>query len=262
MTTTEAPATPADVRHRGATTGARHTLGRVLVTLARSIAIFVPVYLIATFMTLALRSLSGLGPARIQPGEEATPETMARVEAQWGLNRPFLLQYVDWPGGVPHGRLGTSWTNGAGISTLIGLGLGMSLAMAFLALITGMITVFAMVISVMPAFVVGSVLVAVFAVGLHVLPSTGYMPAALSSSLIAYRENHATGAVVRGLSPHRIFFGHVLRNGLGPALVVLGLVNQSRPNYTRLLVRSAATLRSTAVGRAERKVVLRALLHV
>ena len=46
----------------------------------------------------------------------------------------------------------------------------------------------------------------------------------LRTSLIAaYRENYVTGAVVRGLSPRRIFFGHVLRNGLGPALATLGL---------------------------------------
>ncbi|MFD4557992.1 ABC transporter permease [Streptomyces sp. NPDC058469] len=273
MTTTEAPATPPDVRHRVATTGTRHTVGRVLVTLARSIAIFVPVFLVATFVTFALRSLSGLSPARIQLGEEATPEAVARVEAHWGLNRPFLVQYVDWLGGVLHGQLGTSWTNGADISTLIGLGLGVSLSVAVFALIIGVVAGFALgtvaalrrttwidraitgfvtVISVMPAFVVGIVLVAVFAVGLHVFPSAGYVPAAqgvgpwlahitlpavalsfdvvadvarqLRTSLIAaYRENYVTGAVVRGLSPRRIFFGHVLRNGLGPALATLGL---------------------------------------
>ncbi|GFJ95902.1 hypothetical protein Prum_095440 [Phytohabitans rumicis] len=32
-----------------------------------------------------------------------------------------------------------------------------------------------------------------------------------------------TGAVVRGLSPRRIFFRHVLRNGIGPSVAVLGL---------------------------------------
>jgi peptide/nickel transport system permease protein len=46
----------------------------------------------------------------------------------------------------------------------------------------------------------------------------------LRSGLIgAYRENYVLGAVVRGLGPRRIFFRHVLRNGLGPALATLGL---------------------------------------
>jgi peptide/nickel transport system permease protein len=38
----------------------------------------------------------------------------------------------------------------------------------------------------------------------------------------AYRENYVIGAMVRGLSPRRIFFRHVLRNGIGPALATLG----------------------------------------
>ncbi|MER5513684.1 ABC transporter permease [Streptomyces sp. NPDC002763] len=271
-TTTAVPAGPA--RRRGvAVARARHTLSRVLVTLARSIAIIVPVFVVATFVTFALRSLSGLSPARIQLGEEATPEAVHRVESQWGLDRPFLVQYWDWFTGVLHGQLGTSWTNGADISTLIGLGLGVSLSIATFALIIGVllgfvlgtvaalrrttwvdraITGFVTVISVMPAFVVGIVLVAVFAVGLHVFPSAGYIPAAegfgpwlahitlpaialsfdvvadvarqLRGSLVAaYRENYVTGAVVRGLSPRRIFLTHVLRNGIGPALATLGL---------------------------------------
>lgn len=272
MTTTAPPVSSA--RRRGvAAIRVRRTASRILITLARSIAIFVPVFLVATFVTFALRSLSGLSPARIQLGEEATPEAIARVEAHWGLNRPFLVQYGDWFTGILHGRLGTSWTNGADISTLIGLGLGVSLSVATFALIIGVtvgftlgtvaalrsttwidraITGFVTVISVMPAFVVGIVLVAVFAVGLRLLPSAGYIPAEqgigpwlahitlpavalsfdvvadvarqLRTSLIAaYRENYVTGAVVRGLSPRRVFFGHVLRNGIGPALATLGL---------------------------------------
>ncbi|MEU2967600.1 ABC transporter permease [Streptomyces ardesiacus] len=252
---------------------AGRTLGRVLVTLARSVAIFVPVFLVATFVTFALRSMSGLSPARIQLGEEATPEAIARVEAQWGLDRPFLVQYGDWIGGVLHGQLGSSWTNGADISALVGLGLGVSLSVATFALVIGVVVGFALgtlaalrrttwvdravtgfvtVISVMPAFVVGIVLVAVLAVQFRLFPSAGYVPAGqglgpwlahitlpalalsldvvadvarqLRSGLVAaYRENYVTGAVVRGLGPRRIFFVHVLRNGLGPALATLGL---------------------------------------
>ncbi|MEV7863061.1 ABC transporter permease [Streptomyces hirsutus] len=273
MTTTiEAPAAPA-LRRGAARTRTRHALGRVLVTLARTVALFVPVFLVATFVTFALRSLSGLSPARIQLGEEATPEAIARVEAEWGLDRPFLVQYGDWFTGVLQGQLGTSWSNGADISTLIGLGLGVSLSIAAFALIIGVVvgfllgtvaalrrttwidravTGFVTVISVMPAFVVGIVLVTVLAVGLNLFPSAGYVPAeqgigpwlahitlpaiALSFDVVAdvarqlrgslvaaYRENYVTGAVVRGLSPRRIFLRHVLRNGLGPVLATLGL---------------------------------------
>lgn len=246
---------------------------RVLVVVARSVAIFVPVFFVATFVTFALRAMSGLSPARLQLGEDATPEAIHNIETMWGLDRPFLVQYWDWFTGVLHGELGTSWVNGADIATLIGLGLGVSLSVAVLALVIGVVLGFALgtvaalrrgtwvdravtgfvtVVSVMPAFVVGIVLVAGFAVGLDLLPSAGYVPAAagigpwlahiilpalalsfdvvadvarqLRSGLVsAYRENYVIGAVVRGLSPRRIFFGHVLRNGMGPALATLGL---------------------------------------
>ncbi|CAM5320734.1 peptide ABC transporter [Streptomyces avidinii] len=272
MTTTALPAAAA--RRRGVPlTRVRHASVRVLAALGRSAAIFVPVFLVATFVTFSLRSMSGLSPARIQLGEDATPEAVHRVEAQWGLDKPFLVQYWDWFSGVLHGRLGTSWANGADISTLIGLGLGVSLSIATFALLIGVvagfllgtaaalrrttwidraITGFVTLISVMPAFVVGIVLVVVLAVGLNWFPSAGYVPAdqgigpwlahitlpavALSFDVVAdvarqlrgslvaaYRENYVTGALVRGLSPRRIFFGHVLRNGLGPVLATLGL---------------------------------------
>ncbi|EIV90750.1 ABC transporter permease [Frankia sp. QA3] len=251
---------------------ARRAAGRVLVTLARSVAIFVPVFLVATFLTFALRAISGLSPASIQLGESATPDAVARIEQQWGLDRPFLAQYWSWFTDILHGQLGASWSNGTNIAELISNGLAISLSVVTLALIIGVvfgfglgtlaavrrttwidrtITGFLTIFSVMPPFVVGIVLVTVFAVGLGWLPAAGYVPASvgtwpwfthillpalalsldpmadvarqLRSGLIAsYQENYVTGAIVRGLSPRRIFFRHVLRNGVGPALSVLG----------------------------------------
>jgi peptide/nickel transport system permease protein len=262
------------VRRAGvATARARRVAGRTAAIAARSVAIFVPVFVVATFVTFSLRALSGLSPARIQLGEDATPAAIHNIEHEWGLDRPFLAQYWTWLDGVLHGRLGDSWANGASISELIRDGLAISLSVAGLALLIGVVlgfglgtlaalrhttwidrgvTGFTTVISVMPPFVVGILLVEVFAVGLRWFPSGGYVPAAagvgpwlahitlpalalsfdtvsdvarqLRAGLIAaYRENYVTGAVVRGLSPRRIFFRHVLRNGAGPALTVLGL---------------------------------------
>jgi peptide/nickel transport system permease protein len=249
----------------------RRVAGRVLVTLAQSVAIFVPVFLVATFVTFALRAISGLSPARMQLGEQATPEAIARIESEWGLNRPFLAQYWTWLTDMLHGNLGSSWSSGASVSELIGMGLGISLSVAALALVIGIvfgfgfgalaavkhttwidrvITAVMTVMSVMPAFVVGIVLVSVFAVSFGWFPASGYVPFAvglwpwhillpalalsfdtvadvarqLRSGLIAaQQENYVTGALVRGLSPRRIFLRHVLRNGAGPTLAVLGL---------------------------------------
>jgi peptide/nickel transport system permease protein len=266
---------PALASSRSAVAGirVRRAVSRTLVTVARSIAIFVPVFLVGTFVTFALRSLSGLSPARMQLGEEATPEAVHRIESQWGLDRPFLAQYWTWFDSILHGNLGHSWSNGANISQLIGDGLIISLSIATLALVIGIvfgsalgtlaalrrttwvdrvITAVLTVFSVMPPFVVGIVLVEVFAVGLGWFPSGGYVPFALGISpwfshlllpalalsldavadvarqlraglIGAYQENYVTGAVVRGLSSRRIFLRHVLPNGAGPALTVLGM---------------------------------------
>ena len=49
-------------------------------------------------------------------------------------------------------------------------------------------------------------------------------PASCGSGLVtARRQNYVVGARVRGLSGRRIFFVHILRNGVGPSLAVLGL---------------------------------------
>ncbi|MCW2498192.1 ABC transporter permease [Jatrophihabitans sp.] len=260
-------------RHAIAAIRVRRAAGRTLITVARSIGIFVPVFIVATFVTFALRAVSGLSPARIQLGEEATPAAVHRIEGTWGLNRPFLAQYWSWFTNILHGNLGRSWSNGVNVSQLIGDGLTVSLSVATLALVIGIVFGFGLgtlaalrrttwidrvitavltVFAVTPPFVVGIVLVEVFAVSLRWFPSGGFVPfgagagpwfehlllpaLALSFDTVAvvarqlragligaYQENYVTGAVVRGLSPRRIFFRHVLRNGAGPALAALGL---------------------------------------
>ena len=245
-------------------------LGR---TAGRTIAIFVPVFFVATFATFLLRAMSGLDPARIQLGQNATPLEIHRIEASYGLDRPFFTQYWSWLTGLLHGNLGRSWSNGYPVSTLIRDGLTVSLTVATLALIIGVtvglalgalaavkrttwidrtITSVLSVVSTVPSFVLGIILIEVVTVGLHLLPSAGFVPISmglwpwlshilmpglclsfgcmsafarqLRAGLIgAYRENYVIGATVRGLSPRRIFFRHVLRNGIGPAVAVLAL---------------------------------------
>jgi peptide/nickel transport system permease protein len=216
---------------------ATRTAVRALVTLARSVAIFVPVFFVATFVTFALRALTGLSPARMQLGEDATPQAIHQIEAHWGLDRSFAAQYWSWLDGVLHGQLGTSWATGASVTTLIADGFAISLSVATLALvigivfgfgfgtlaalrpttwidrtITGVMTVF----SVMPALVVGIVLVELFAVGLGWLPSGGYVP--ISSGAGLWLSHIILPALA-------LSFDTVsdVRNGAGPGLAVLGL---------------------------------------
>lgn len=265
---------PADRSTAGLTEARLAHFARGLVTTVfRSVAIFVPVFFVATFATFCLRSLSGLNPARTQLGQDATPLEIRRLEASFGLNKPFLVQYWNWLSGVLHGNLGLSWGNHYPVSTLLKDSLTVTVTVAVFALAIGVVFGFVLgtvaalrhatwidrgvttvltAVSVLPPFIIGIVLIEVVAVELKWLPSAGFVPfsrglwpwlshillPALALSIActaniarqlrgglvgAYRENYVTGAIVRGLGPRRIFFRHVLRNGVGPALAILGL---------------------------------------
>jgi peptide/nickel transport system permease protein len=246
---------------------------RIGFAVLRPFLIFIPVFLFGTFITFLLGTISGLNPAYVQLGDAATPSAVARLNHQYGLDRPFLVQYWSWFTDLLHGSLGVSWVDGIPISTLISQRIVISLSVAAVALVLGiviggifgtlaavfqtswidrLVTVFTSLMSSMPPFTVGIILVALFAVQLRLLPSAGYvslnagfgvwfshviLPAiALSFDMIAgvarqlraglvsaSGQNYVIGATVHGLSPQRIFFVHVLRNGGGPALALLGL---------------------------------------
>jgi peptide/nickel transport system permease protein len=63
-------------------------------------------------------------------GQQATAEALANLRAELGLDRPAMVRYFDWLGGVLTGDLGTALTNGADIATSIGQRLGNTLFLA------------------------------------------------------------------------------------------------------------------------------------
>jgi peptide/nickel transport system permease protein len=249
------------------------TLRGIALWVIRTIAIVVPVFLFATFVTYLLGAASGLSPAGLKLGDAATTADVARVNAQLGLDQPLIVRYGTWLGQILHGNLGTSWFNDLPVAPQLFERLGISVSIAGYALIIGVvfgfalgllaavrrgtwvdrvITAFATLISTLPPFVVAIVLIIVFCITLRWLPSGGYvsptvnvgewltlitLPAiALSLDTVAdlarqlrtglvaaYDDHYVTGAIVRGFSRRRVLFVHVLRNGAGPALSVLGL---------------------------------------
>ncbi|GHE00154.1 ABC transporter permease [Defluviimonas sp. 20V17] len=52
-------------------------------------------------------------------GQSATPQALANLRAELGLNQPAYIRYFEWLGGVLHGDLGHSLTNGQDIATAI-----------------------------------------------------------------------------------------------------------------------------------------------
>jgi peptide/nickel transport system permease protein len=125
-------------------------------------------------------------------GQAATPEALANLRKELGLNEPAVIRYFKWLSGVLTGDLGTALSNRQDIATAIGQRLGNTLFLAFwaaaisvpLAIVLGLVAVryrdgvidktisgFALASTSLPEFFIGYVLVFFFAVKLQWFPS-------------------------------------------------------------------------------------------
>ncbi|MGO7183643.1 ABC transporter permease [Rhizobium brockwellii] len=130
-------------------------------------------------------------------GQSATPQAVANIRQDLGLNRPVTTRYVEWLGNAVQGDFGTSWASKNSVSEQIGKRLGNSLSLAgFAAIISvplavglGMLSVhfrnrlpdkIINVISLaaisLPEFFIGYLLILFFAVkfGMATFPATVY----------------------------------------------------------------------------------------
>ena len=166
---------------------------------ARRLAAAVLILLGVSFVTFLLIYILPADPARQIAGRAATPDTVASIRAQLGLDQPFLVQYGRYLAGLLQGDLGRSYLQRSEVADLIRARLPASLtlmaAAIFAELVLGlsmgiaaalrrgrpldsglMVTSFVCVSA--PQFVVGILLLYVFAVRLGWFPIGGYGTAA------------------------------------------------------------------------------------
>lgn len=174
-----------------------NVITRIMRPVATTALIVVPVFVFATAITFLLGAVSGLSPAASLSGDEATPERVAQIEQELGLDRPLVVQYLDWMGRLLRGDLGESWYNGFSVTELIGQRLAITASIAVVALLLGiiagvslgvlaalhrgrpvdrLITAGTSLVATLPPFVVSIGLIVVFSVWLRLLPSSGYVP--------------------------------------------------------------------------------------
>jgi peptide/nickel transport system permease protein len=124
-------------------------------------------------------------------GQAATPEALANLRAELGLNDPAYIRYFRWLGGVLTGDLGTALSSGQDIASSIGTRLWNTLFLAFcaaiisvpLAIILGLLAVryrngwvdklisgLALASTSFPEFFIGYLLVYFFAVKWQIFP--------------------------------------------------------------------------------------------
>src|SRR3546814_8092890 len=60
-------------------------------------------------------------------GQSATPQAVANIRQELGLDQPALTRYFEWLGGALTGDFGNSWASGASVTEQIGLRLGNTL---------------------------------------------------------------------------------------------------------------------------------------
>ncbi len=135
--------------------------------------------------------------AQVLLGTDASPDAVARLREQLGLNRPLPVRYLDWIGGILVGNFGVSHLSNVPVLTLIAPRVGVTLwLVAFgiigsllIAIPSGMLAAlkrrhwqgfgvnalaqFGMAV---PVFWGGILLVVIFAVWLRWLPANGYVP--------------------------------------------------------------------------------------
>ena len=231
----------------------KHILRFVLLLAAASVVIF----------TL-LRSVPG-DPARVALGVSATEEAVAELSARLGLDQSLPVQYFDWVSGLLTGDFGISMASGkditdtvlerAGVSlTLTLVAMAVSLAVAvpvgvYLARRTHspdgvLVGALSQVGIIVPSFLVGIALVALFSVRLGWLPANGWgtpahavLPVASlalvqASILTRYvaasvREEMGTDYVrtgrALGASIGNVLFTSALRNAALPVITVVGV---------------------------------------
>lgn len=125
-------------------------------------------------------------------GQAATPENLANLREELGLNDPAVVRYFRWLGGILTGDLGTALSNNRDIATAIGGRLANTLFLAFcaaivsvpLAIVLGLLAVryrngivdktisgLALASTSLPEFFIGYVLILFFSVQFHWFPS-------------------------------------------------------------------------------------------
>lgn len=162
--------------------------------IARRLLVAVPLLLAVSFLAFMLMHLTPGDPAELMLGQDATPELIAEVRAQMGLDRPLLEQYATFLANLFQGDLGHSFSTGLSVGSELARTWPATLQLAVgavaLALVVGIplgvlgalfrgtwfdyfIKVFVLAAFSMPIYWLGLLLIYVFALQLSWLPTSG-----------------------------------------------------------------------------------------
>jgi peptide/nickel transport system permease protein len=241
----------------------------------------IPVLLVVGFIAFAMFAYVG-DPVAIMLGQDYTEAQRQALVHQLGLDQPFFVQYARFLWAAMHGNFGISFRLAQPVSSLIadrlpatielavtasvlavmvGVPLGVYTGIYRSALASRVFMVLSLIGVSLPTFLLGILLILVFAVALGWLPSfgrgpvthvggwwtTGFTSWAGIKSLIlpsitlglfqltlimrlvraemmeVLRSDYVKFARARGLRNRSVYFGHALKNTLVPVITIIGL---------------------------------------
>lgn len=167
----------------------------MLIFAVRRLAIFVLSLLVASLLAFLLLSFLPGDPAQTMLGVNATPEALEALRERLGANRPLLVQYADWVGGLLRGDFGTSPVSGVSVGAeirqklsvtlplvaggmlvalLISIPLGIVAAVRHRQPLGAVLSGLSQVGIAIPAFWLGILLITLVAVRMRLLPAGGF----------------------------------------------------------------------------------------
>jgi len=245
----------------------------MLAYIAKRLLATIPVMAVVAVFVFALLRLTPGDPAAIIAGSAATSQDVANIRLKLGLDEPIVTQFFVWLGNMARGDFGESFFFKRTVASLVGdrveptlmLSLTTIVLSVLIAVPLGVVAAYrqgtwidriVMGFSVLgfsvPVFVIGYVLIYVFAIELNWLPVQGYQPlregpwgclqrlilpsvtlSVIYVALIAritrtsvlevLGEDYIRTARAKGLTDRVVLMRHALRNASVPIVTVIGI---------------------------------------
>jgi peptide/nickel transport system permease protein len=245
----------------------------MLAYLSRRLLATIPVMAIVAVLVFTMLRLTPGDPAAIIAGAAGTAQDVAAIRSRLGLDRSILAQFFVWIGNILTGDFGESFFFKKQVADLIADRIGPTLALATTTIILSVVVAvplgvlaawkqgtwidrivmgFSVLGFSVPVFVIGYLLIYVFAIELGWLPVQGYQPlregfwgflqrlilpsitlSVIYIALIAritrtsvlevLSEDYIRTARAKGLPERVVLMKHALRNAAVPIVTVIGI---------------------------------------
>lgn len=231
----------------------------------KRLLLMIPVLLGISFILFSILNLTPGDPARAMLGDGASEEDVELLREEMGLNEPFFVRYGKYVLGLFQGDFGKSYVSGRLVSdeiltrfpttirlafcgitfaVLLGIPIGIISAVRQYTIIDNVSLIATLILTSMPGFWLGLMLILNFSLKLGWLPSAGSdtwmhmilptitVSAASLATLIrmtrstmleTIRQDYIRTAKSKGATEGRVIFKHALRNALIPVVTVVGI---------------------------------------